>query len=86
MGLNRVFVVEDFFFIIIFLRFVFQIEGLEVNEYNLSVFKQFLVFKEDYVENFQVKKKVFKYNGEENELIFIEEIKVKRLKVEEFFL
>lgn len=86
MGLNRVFVVEDFFFIIIFLRFVFQIEGLEVNEYNLSVFKQFLVFKEDYVENFQVKKKVFKYIGEENELIFIEEIKVKRLKVEEFFL
>lgn len=86
MGLNRVFVVEDFFFIIIFLRFVFQIEGLEVNEYNLAVFKQFLVFKEDYVENFQVKKKVFKYNGEENELIFIEEIKVKRLKVEEFFL
>lgn len=86
MGLNRVFVVEDFFFIIIFLRFVFQIEGLEVNEYNLVVFKQFLVFKEDYVENFQVKKKVFKYNGEENELIFIEEIKVKRLKVEEFFL
>lgn len=86
MGLNRVFVVEDFFFIIIFLRFVFQIEGLEVNEYNLAVFKQFLVFKEDYVENFQVKKKVFKYNGEENELIFIEEVKVKRLKVEEFFL
>lgn len=86
MGLNRVFVVEDFFFIIIFLRFVFQIEGLEVNEYNLVVFKQFLVFKEDYVENFQVKKKVFKYIGEENELIFIEEIKVKRLKVEEFFL
>lgn len=86
MGLNRVFVVEDFFFIIIFLRFVFQIEGLEVNEYNLVVFKQFLVFKEDYVENFQVKKKVFKYNGEENELIFIEEVKVKRLKVEEFFL
>lgn len=86
MGLNRVFVVEDFFFIIIFLRFVFQIEGLEVNEYNLVVFKQFLAFKEDYVENFQVKKKVFKYNGEENELIFIEEVKVKRLKVEEFFL
>lgn len=86
MGLNRVFVVEDFFFIIIFLRFVFQIEGLEVNEYNLVVFKQFLVFKEDYVENFQVKKKVFKYIGEENELIFIEEVKVKRLKVEEFFL
>lgn len=86
MGLNRVFVVEDFFFIIIFLCFVFQIEGLEVNEYNLVVFKQFLVFKEDYVENFQVKKKVFKYNGEENELIFIEEVKVKRLKVEEFFL
>lgn len=86
MGLNRVFVVEDFFFIIIFLRFVFQIEGLEVNEYNLVVFKQFLAFKEDYVENFQVKKKVFKYIGEENELIFIEEIKVKRLKVEEFFL
>lgn len=86
MGLNRVFVVEDFFFIIIFLCFVVQIEGLEVNEYNLVVFKQFLVFKEDYVENFQVKKKVFKYNGEENELIFIEEVKVKRLKVEEFFL
>lgn len=83
MGPNRVLAAEDFLSITIPLRPAPQTEGSEVNEHNLAVFKQSSALKEDHAENSQVKKKVLKHIGEENELTSTEEIKAKRLKVEE---
>lgn len=83
MGPNRVLAAEDFLSITIPLRPAPQKEESTVNEPNLAVFKQSSALKQDHAENSQLKKNFLKHNGEESELTSTEEIKAKRLKVEE---